>query len=148
MAYLLAALVAASQPAAAKTCARYRPAGCLFATLSDDDIVYPAPLHPISFDMRSQLPCLFHGSGMYENGTRNSCKDPFMEVRSKPLPTCGEACCDGGLPGHFRHTDQRYTYAPLEGADCSYYQYSRNEVSACCRLVSRGQDACRRIRCF
>jgi hypothetical protein len=125
----LVALLAAVLPADARTCTHYRPAGCLFATLSDDDIVYPKPLHPINFDMRAELPCLFHGSGVYENGTRHTCKDPFMTVRPSPLPTCAEACCDGGLQGQFHRTDQRYTYAPLKDAvNCSYYQYTRNEV--------------------
>jgi hypothetical protein len=122
-------MLAAVSPADAKICTQYRPAGCLFATLSDDDVVYPEPLHPISFDMRTELPCLFHGSGVYENGTRNTCKDPFMTVRSRPLPTCAEACCDGGLPGDFRQTDQRYTYAPLAAAaNCTFNQYTRNEA--------------------
>ena len=128
------ALLAAALPADAKICTRYRPAGCLFATLSDDDIVYPEPLHPIGFDMRTELPCLFHGSGVYENGTRNMCKDPFMTVRTRPRPTCAEACCDGGVQGRFRRVDQRYTYAPADdAANSSYHEYTRNEVSDACR---------------
>ena len=126
------ALLAAVLPADAKICTRYRPAGCLFATLSDDDIVYPEPLHPISFDMRAELPCLFHGSGVYENGTRNTCKDPFMMVRTRPRPTCAEACCDGGAQGQFHRVDHRYTYAPTkDAANSSYHEYTRNEVCRC-----------------
>jgi hypothetical protein len=126
------ALLAAVLPADAKICTRYRPAGCLFATLSDDDIVYPEPLQPISFDMRMELPCLFHGSGVYENGTRNTCKDPFMTVRTRPRPTCAEACCDGGAQGQFRRVDHRYTYTPAkDAANSSYHEYTRNEVCRC-----------------
>lgn len=51
---VLAALTQ-TQPAAAKNCTRYRPAGCLFATQSDANIDYPAPLHPISFDLRNEV---------------------------------------------------------------------------------------------
>ena len=126
------ALLAAVLPADAKICTRYRPAGCLFATLSDDDIVYPEPLHPISFDMRTELPCLFHGSGVFENGTRNTCKDPFMTVRTRPRPTCAEACCDGGVQADFRRVDQRYTYTPADdAANRSYHEYTRTEVGRC-----------------
>jgi hypothetical protein len=135
-------------PADAKICTRYRPAGCLFATLSDDDIVYPEPLHPISFDMRTELPCLFHGSGVFENGTRNTCKDPFMTVRTRPRPTCAEACCDGGVQGRFRRVDQRYTYTPADdAANSSYHEYTRNEVGRCMVNSMRGVVSCAMCCC-
>lgn len=129
------------QPAAAKMCARYRPAGCLFATLSEDDIAFPAPLHPISFDMRSEVPCLFHASGMYEQGARDQCSDAFMEVQPRPLPSCAEACCTGQPRGQFRRVDQQYTFVPLKAEKCTYFEYSRNEVRPANPRMAEGLES-------
>lgn len=66
---------------------------------------------------------------MYEVGSRDQCRDSFMEVQSRPQPTCGETCCNTRRGMFRKQGDHTYTFQPLKLEQCTYFEYSRNEVS-------------------
>ena len=97
-------------------------------TIVAHQVAFPAPLHPISFDLQRDVPCPFYASGIYEMGDSEECADEFMEERQRKLPRCGEYCCHGAPRGQFRHRGEKYTYVPLKLEQCSYFEYTRSEV--------------------